>query len=205
MLNYLWLGLLVISVISGVITHHIPEVVASVTTSAKLAFDILLNMVGIMVFWMGLMRIAEDAGFITLLAKWMRPLLSRLFPEVPHDHPAMGDMLLNMTANFLGLSHAATPFGLRAMEALQRLNTNPKVASNAMCMFLAINTSSIQLIPASAIAFLAAAGGHHPTSIVLSGLLATSISTAVAITTARVLQRSRWFRADAMTQEVSYE
>src|SRR5438105_15032324 len=126
-----------------------------------------------MIFWLGLIKIAEDAGFIQLLARMLKPILSRLFPDVPSDHPAMGAILLNIASNILGLTNAATPFGLRAMQELERLNKYPGVASNAMCTFIGINTSSVQLIPTTAIAYLAAAGAANPTDIVVTTVIAT--------------------------------
>lgn len=197
MLNFIWLGLILASVIFGVIDGRIPEVVASVTDSAKFAFDVALGLAGIMVFWLGLLQIAEDSGLINVFARLIRPLMVRLFPDIPADHPAMGAMLMNIAANMLGIGNAATPFGLRAMNALEELNPNPGVATNAMCMFLAINTSSVQLIPATAIAYLAAAGATHPTNIIITSLLATSCSTLVAIVAVKCFERMRAFNVTA--------
>jgi spore maturation protein A len=194
MLNIVWLTMMVVAVICGVITGRIDAVVAAVTDYAKLAFQIALGLTGIMVLWLGLMNIAQQAGLITLLARRMQPLLKRLFPEVPADHPAMGAMMMNISANMLGLGNAATPFGLKAMTQLQKLNKHPHVASDAMCMFLAINTSSVQLIPATAIAYLAAAGASQPASIIVVALLATSCSTAAAIVAAKGFARLQRYR-----------
>ncbi len=185
MLNYIWLGMMVISVIVGFFNGKLPAVVASVTESAKFSIQLSLGLAGVIIFWLGLMKIAEEAGLIQGLAKLLRPLLTWLFPDVPAEHPAMGAMVLNMAANLLGLTNAATPFGLKAMKALDSLNPNPGTATNAMCTFLAINTSSIQLIPASTIAFLAAGGAKEPTAIIIPVLLATSCSTIAAIFAAR--------------------
>ena len=181
MLNFLWLAMMLISVLCAIITGRLDPLVASITDSAKAAFDLALGLGGIMAFWLGLMRIAEDAGLIRLLAHVIQPLLRRLFPDVPADHPAMGAMILNIAANMLGLANAATPFGLKAMEALDTLNERPGVATNAMCMFATINTSSVQLIPASGIAFLAAGGAKHPYDIVVTALLATIVSSVVGL------------------------
>ena len=147
-----------------------------------------------MAFWLGIMSIAQRSGLVLLFARLMKPVMIRLFPEVPPDHPAMGSMLMNMAANMLGIANAATPFGLKAMEQLKRLNNHSHVASDSMCMFLAINTSSIQLIPTTGIAFLAAAGATHPSSIILTTLLATTCSTLVGIALAKVCARLPWFR-----------
>lgn len=193
MLNIIWLLLICTSVVFGVINHQLDAVVAAVTTSAKAAFELVLGLAGIMVFWLGLMRIAETCGLVRLIAKGLRPILIRLFPEVPAEHPAMGEMVMNMSANMLGLLNASTPLGLKAMQALETLNPYPGVATNPMCMFLAINTSSIQLIPVSAIAFLAAGGAIHPTDIIASGLLASICSTIAAIVAVKMLVRLRCF------------
>jgi spore maturation protein A len=196
MLNALWLGLIILSVIIGVFNGTLDLVVASVTNSAKLAFEFALGLGGIMVFWLGLMRVAEEGGLIRVFTRLLQPVMSRLFPDVPSDHPAVGAMVMNIASNMLGLTNAATPFGLRAMEELQKLNQQPKVASNAMCTFLAINTSSVQLIPTTAIAFLAAAGAHHPTEIIATSLLATSCSTIAAIVTVKVFERLSMFAVE---------
>lgn len=188
MLNIIWLGLMVIAVIFGVINGKLPEVVQAVTGSAKLAFEMALGLVGIMSMWLGIMRIAEQAGFVNALAKLIKPLMRRLFPDVPEDHPAMGSMLMNIAANMLGIGNAATPFGLKAMRELETLNRTPGTATNAMCTFLAINTSSVQLIPTSAIAFLAAAGAAHPTDIIITSLIATSFSTLAGIIAVKFLE-----------------
>ncbi|MFJ1269077.1 nucleoside recognition domain-containing protein [Legionella lytica] len=189
MLNIIWLGMILLSIVVGVIEGRIDEVVRAVTDSAKLGFEIALGLAGIMCLWLGIMSIATESGLIKILGKVLRPVLRRLFPDVPIDHPAMGAIALNISANMLGLANAATPFGLQAMKELQTLNQHARVASNSMCTFLAINTSSVQLIPATAIAYLAANGSTNPTSVVFSSLVATIISTVVAIIVVRQLAK----------------
>lgn len=203
MLNIIWLGLILLSVVFGIMTGHIPEVVASVTQSAKFAFELALGLTGVMTLWLGIMRIAEEAGLVRVLARAIRPLMRRIFPDVPHEHPAMGAMIMNIAANMLGLGNAATPFGLKAMAELETLNPQPGVATNAMCTFLAINTSSVQLIPTSAIAFLAAAGAAHPTDIVLTSLIATIFSTLAGIVAVKSLEKLPRYRLPE--QETSYD
>jgi spore maturation protein SpmA len=148
-----------------------------------------LPLAGVMALWLGVMRLAEKSGLIHVLARALRPILRRLFPDVPSNHPAMGSMVMNMAANMLGLANAATPLGLRAMQDLEKLNPRPGVATNAMCTFLAINTSSIQLIPATTVGILAAAGSIQPTAIIGTAFLATVCSTTVAIVAVKLLEK----------------
>lgn len=181
MLNVIWLAMIFISVIVGVIEGRIDQVVHAVTDSAKLGFELAIGLTAIMSLWLGIMGVATASGLVKQLARMLQPILCRLFPDVPVDDPAMGAMVLNIAANMLGMANAATPFGLQAMKELQRLNTHVHTASNSMCTFLAINTSSVQIIPATAMAYLAANGSLHPSSVIVSTLFATSISTAVAL------------------------
>lgn len=194
MLNYIWLALVVLAVAIGGWNNKLSEVTAGAFDGAKTAVTIALGLIGIMALWLGVMRLAERAGLVQRIALALRPLMRRLFPDVPPEHPAMGSMLMNMAANMLGLGNAATPLGLRAMRDLERLNPRPGVASNAMCTFLAINTASVQLIPATAIALLAAAGSTRPTAIVGTALLATLCAATVAITAAKLLEKLPFFR-----------
>ena len=197
MLNYIWLALILLAVTLGGATGHLKEVTDGAFDGAKTAVTIALGLIGIMALWLGVMRLAERAGLIQKLARSMRPVMRRLFPGVPNDHPAMGSMLMNMAANMLGLGNAATPLGLRAMRDLERLNPHPGTATNAMCTFLAINTSSVQLIPTTAIAILVAAGSRNPTAIVGTALLATLCAATVAIASVKLLEKLPWFRVRA--------
>ncbi len=194
MLNAIWLAMIFISVIVGGILGRIDLVVQSVTNSAKLGFEIALGLAGVLSLWLGIMGVASESGLVSVLSRALRPIMRRLFPEVPVDDPAMGAMLMNISANMLGLANAATPFGLQAMKELQRLNTHIHTASNAMCTFLAINTSSVQLIPATAIAILAANGSLHPTSVIVTSMFASSISTLVAIISVKQLAKLPIYR-----------
>jgi len=150
-----------------------------------------IGLVGVMTLFLGLMKVAEQGGLLVIIAKTLRPLLIRLFPEVPADHPAMGAMILNMAANVLGLGNAATPFGIRAMQQLETLNPRKGTATNAMALFLAINTSSITILPTGVIALRAAAGSADPAGIVPTTLFATICSTTVAIIASKFLEK-RW-------------
>ncbi len=194
MLNYIWLALVVLAVAIGGWNNRLGEVTAGAFDGAKTAVTIALGLIGIMALWLGVMRLAERAGLVQQIARGLRPVMRRLFPDVPPEHPAMGSMLMNMAANMLGLGNAATPLGLRAMRDLERLNPRPGIASNAMCTFLAINTASVQLVPTTAIALLAAAGSVRPTAIVGTALLATLCAATVAITSAKLLEKLPFFR-----------
>ncbi len=198
-LNKIWLGMIVVSVVCAVCTGHVPQLVNAVTDGAMMGFEVAFKLTGIMAFWLGLMKIAEEGGLIDRVSRWIKPVMLRLFPEVPADHPAMGAMLLNITANFLGLGNAATPFGLKAMASLQTLNRQPDTATNAMCMFLALNTSSVQLMPVSGMMYLASGGAHTPQDIIVTAILATTCSTAAAIVLAKCFQRLPRYR---MVEEV---
>ncbi len=194
MLNWIWLGLILIGVVWAAFTGNMEAVSKESMEAAKKGVTTVIGFVGPMIFFLGLMRVLQDAGFLTTVARWLRPLLKLLFPGVPSDHPAMGAMVMNMASNMLGLGNAATPFGLKAMEELDKLNTRPGVATNAMVLFLAINTSSITLFPLGVIAIRASLNAESPGAIFFPTLIATLCSTVVAITTCFLLQRRRIFR-----------
>ena len=195
MLNVLWLGLILSSVVLAGFTGRLDALTQGAFGAARDAVvSIAIPLAGLMAMWLGFLRLAERSGLVTLLAKTLHPVTRRLFPEVPEGHPAMGAMLLNMAANMLGLGNAATPLGLRAMRHLEQLNPHPGTATNAMCTFLAINTSSIQLIPATAVAILSAQGSQNPTAIVGTALMATCVSTLVGVGSVRFLQNLPRFR-----------
>jgi len=157
--------------------------------AAKSSVTLALGLIGIMALFLGLMKVAEAGGLLRIIARLVRPLMIRLFPDVPADHPAMGAMIMNMSANALGLGNAATPFGIRAMQELNKLNPCPGTASNAMALFLAINTSSVTLLPTGVIALRASAGSTDPAGILPTTLFATLCSTTAAIVAAKIYQR----------------
>ncbi len=194
MLNYIWLALVLLAVAIGAVNDRLKDVTDGAFDGAKTAVTIALGLIGVMALWLGLMRLAERAGLVQKIARVLRPLMRRLFPDVPPEHPAIGAMVMNMAANMLGLGNAATPLGLRAMRDLEALNPRPGVATNAMCTFLAINTASVQLIPATAIAILAASGSTRPTAIVGTALLATLCAATTAIVAVKILEKFPWFR-----------
>ncbi len=160
-----------------------------IVSSAEGSVELAIGLIGIMAFFLGLMKVAEDGGLLKIIAKLVRPIMIRLFPEVPSDHPAMGAMILNISSNAMGLGNAATPFGIRAMQELDTLNKQKGTATNAMALFLAINTSSVTLLPTGVIAIRAAAGSTDPAGILPTTLFATLCSTVAAITAAKLLQR----------------
>ena len=193
MINIIWLTLVLSSIVISIVNGTTSAVVTSITQSCQTAIHIGMTLAGVMTLWLGLMRVAEKSGLIQLIAKAIKPIMKFLFPKIPADHPAIGAMTLNISANMLGIGNAATPFGLRAMTQLQKLNPFPKIASNAMCTFLTINTSSVQLIPVTAMAILAATGDPHPSQIIFPTLLATSCSTLVGILVAKLLAKLPYF------------
>jgi len=194
MLNYVWLGLVLIAFITGAFNGTIPEVGKAAVGGARTGVDIALGLVGIMALWLGLMKIAQEAGLITLLARVIRPLTNRLFPEIPPDHPALGSMVLNIAANWLGLGNAATPFGIKAMEELQTLNKSKDTATNSQVMFLTLNTASITLIPTTIIAVRVSAGSQDPFVIIGTTIFACTVATIVGVTVSILLKRLPVFR-----------
>jgi spore maturation protein SpmA len=195
-LNWIWLGLMLVSIAyASWIPGRMAEIATAVMTGASSAITLVIGLVGAMVFFLGLTRVAFDAGLRDWLGRRVAGLARRLFPEVPPDHPAMGAMVMNMSSNMMGLGNAATPFGLKAMSELARLNTAPGVATNAMVLFLAINTSAITLFPPfGTIAVRQAAGSADPWAIWVPTLIATTCSTLAAVTAYFLLARLPVFR-----------
>lgn len=209
MLNYIWLAFLLIGITVAIWNDLSqpadPKAETSFPTinkvtndgivgSAKTAVTLALGLIGIMSLWLGIMKIAEQSGLVTKLAKILKPITTRIFPDVPAEHPAMGAMLMNISANILGLANAATPLGLKAMEELNKLNKKLGTATDAMCTFLVINTSNVQIIPATVIAIRAAAGSTNPTEILGPVLIATSVSTIVGVITVKLLAKLHVFK-----------
>jgi spore maturation protein A len=189
MVNWIWLFFIVSGFVVAAFNGHIESVTEAAFDGAKSGVSVCFGLISIMVFWLGIMRIAEDAGILTKLAVLLRPAIRFLFPSVPKDHPALGYIMSNMSANILGLGNAATPMGIKAMQELQKLNPDKEKASTAMCTLLALNTSSITLIPTTLIAIRMNFQSINPAEIVGTTLLATLISTAAAIFV------DRWYRS----------
>lgn len=188
-MNYIFYFLIVSSIIFGVINHRTQDVVNAILSGADLSVKIAFSLIGIMAFWLGMMRIAEKSGLVKILAKLINPITKRLFNELPEDNPAVGNIALSFSANALGLTNAATPIGLRVMEELQTQNKDKKSASNSMCLFLAMNTAGFQIIPATVIAILVAVGSKNPTEIILPTMIVTSTAFISAIIVAKILQK----------------
>lgn len=191
MLNVLWAGMILIGIIFAAFTGKIPEITDAALDSSKEAVTLCITMIGVMAFWMGLMEIASKAGMIEKGAKMLKPFVRFVFPEVPEGHKAGEHITTNIIANFLGLGWAATPAGLKAMEELGKLNHGSTSASNAMCNFLILNISSLQLIPVNVIAFRSQYGSVNPTAIVGAGIVATAISTGTAIIFCKMMDRKK--------------
>ncbi len=188
-MNYIFYFLIVISIIAGAINGRLEDVVNSILTGAELSVKVAFSLIGIMAFWLGMMEIAKKSGLVEIIAKIIKPVTKRLFNEIPEDSPAVGDIAMSFTANALGLTNAATPIGIKAMEELQKHNIDKKSASNTMCMFLAMNTAGFQLIPATVIAVLIGAGYKNPTEIIAPTLLVTSIAFISAIFIAKLFEK----------------
>ena len=194
MLNVVWVGLIVAGVISAAVRGRVSEgVTQAAFEAAKLGVENVIAMTGILIFWLGIARVAEAAGLIESLAAILRPIFRPLFPSLPPKGPALRAILLNVSANMLGLGQAATPFGLKAMQELQACNDQPdkETASDAMVTFLVLNTAGLTLIPATVIAYRAAAGSHNPTEIVGATILASFGSTVLALGCDALLRRRR--------------
>ena len=199
-LNYIWIAFFVISFVIALgklifmgDTTVFTEMMTASTTSAKNAFELSLGLTGVLSLWMGIMKIGEKGGLVAALARLLSPVLSKIFPDVPKGHPAMGTMFMNFAANMLGLDNAATPMGLKAMQELQELNPEKDAASNPMIMFLVLNTSGLTLIPVSVLTFRTQMGAANPTDIFLPILLATTVATLVGLLVTSIYQRINLF------------
>jgi spore maturation protein SpmA len=195
-LNGIWLGLMLAAVSFAAFTGRMDAVKTAALTGAKDAVDLVIGLVGVMALFLGLMRVAQEGGLLRAVQRALAPILRRLFPEVPTDHPAMGAMIMNLASNVLGLGNAATPFGLKAMTELQRINPTPASASDPMVLFLAINATSVSLFPLGVIGVRASLGSTSPEAIWVPTLLATTASTGTAMLLHFLLRRRFPPRAD---------
>ena len=188
-MNYIWYFLKAVSIIYGAINGTLNQVANAIFSGTELAVKIVLTLLGIMTFWLGIMKIAEKSGIVEFLSKLLKPIARLIFPELPKDSPIIGDVAMNFSANALGLANAATPIGIKAMEGMQELNKDKESATNSMCTLLAMNTAGFQLIPATVIAILAANGCKNPTEIIVPTLIVTSTAFICAILLARIFQK----------------
>lgn len=195
MINLIWMGMLVIGFGFAAVNGNIDSVTKAAFDGAQTGVTVSFGLISILVFWLGMMRLAEDAGLLKKVARLLGPVVRFLFPDVPKNHPAMGYILSNMSANLFGLGNAATPMGIKAMQELQKLNPDKETASPAMCTLLALNTASITLIPTTLIAIRLNYESANPSEIVGTTLLATAIATAAAIIA------DRWYRRRTMRRQ----
>ena len=198
-LNYIWIAFFLIAFVVASVrlamgdTEVFPAIVGSTFESARTAFDISLGLTGVLSLWMGIMKIGEQGGIVGCLARWLSPLMVRLFPEIPAGHPVFGHIFMNFSANMLGLDNAATPLGLKAMEGLQQLNRKKDTATNAMIMFLVLNTSGLTLIPVGVMVYRAQMGAAQPTDVFIPILIATTVATLAGMVITSLFQRIRLF------------
>lgn len=191
MVNWIWLFFIVVGFVVAAANGRIDAVTEAAFEGAKTGVTVCFGLISVLVFWLGMMRIAEDAGLLQKMSRVLSPFVRFLFPSVPKDHPAFGYILSNMSANVLGLGNAATPAGIKAMQALQTLNPDKERATAAMCTLLAINTASITLIPTTIIAIRMSFDSADPTNIVGTTLVATALSLGVAIALDKYYQRKQ--------------
>ena len=188
-MNYIFFILIASSIIYGIFNGKAQEIANGMFDGANLAVKISFALIGIMSFWLGIMRIAEKSGFVEFLSKLVAPIMKRLFKDIPQDNPVSANITMSITANALGLTNAATPIGLKVMQDLQKLNNDKTSASNAMCMFLGMNTAGFQIIPATVLAVLVGAGAKNPSEIILPTLIVTTTAFITAIVTAKILEK----------------
>ncbi len=195
-MNYIWTGLVAVAVVAGIITGNITNVQEALFSFANVAVEIVIGLIGVMVFFTGLMEVMKEAGLCEKLGKFLGPVMTKLFPEVPADHPAMSSMALYFAANILGIGNAATPFGLKAMADLQTLNKTKHIATDAQCMLLAMATTSITLIPVTVLALRSAVQVRGAAEVVGPVILATTISTVVGIAATILLSKTKKYKLE---------
>lgn len=191
-MNFVWMGLIVLAFVFGALNGKLDAVVNAMLTSSHRAVEVAFSLIGIMAFWLGIMKIAEKSGLVEWFSKLISPVVRFIFNELPKDSPAISDIAMNFTANALGLANAATPFGIKAMEDLQEArgkDEDKEVATNSMCTFLGMNTAGFQLVPTTVLALLVAAGAKNPTEIIIPTIIVTTIAFVFAILASKVLQR----------------
>ncbi|MTI48820.1 nucleoside recognition domain-containing protein [Sporosalibacterium faouarense] len=191
MINYIWFFLIFIGILVAIFTGNIEAINSTVIEDTQSAVMFAIGLIGIMAVWLGMMKIAEKSGLINSFSKALRPITNFLFPDIPKNHPALSAIVMNMVTNMFGAGNSATALGIKAMEEMNKLNNDKKRATNAMCMFLIINMSSVQLVPLTVLKIRADAGSLNPTEIIGTSLVATTVSTVVGIISAKILQNRR--------------
>ena len=186
-MNYIFVFLILISIITAIYTGKIEEVTNELLNATQRAVQVSIGLIGIMAFWLGIAKIAQKSGLINLISKLISPILKLIFNELPKNSPAFSNIALNITANALGLSNAATPFGIKAMKDIKKEENKNDVATNSMCIFLAMNTAGFQIVPATVLAILIAAGAKNPTEIIIPTFIVTLSSFIFAIIVAKIL------------------
>ena len=204
-LNYIWIAFFLVAFVVALVrlifmgdVEVFPAIMNSTFSSAKTAFEISLGLTGVLSLWLGIMRIGEKGGVVNVVARWLAPVFSKIFPDIPKGHPVTGTIFMNFAANMLGLDNAATPMGLKAMEQLQELNTKKDMATNPMIMFLVLNTSGLTLVPISVMVYRAQMGAAQPTDVFVPILLATFFSTIVGLIVTCLYQRINLFNRTLM-------
>lgn len=188
-MNYIFVFLILISIITAIYTGKIEEVTNELLNASQRAVQVSIGLIGIMAFWLGIAKIAQKSGLINLISKLISPILKLIFNELPKNSPAFSNIALNITANALGLSNAATPFGIKAMKDIKKEENKGDIATNSMCIFLAMNTAGFQIVPATVLAILIAAGAKNPTEIILPTFIVTLSSFIFAIVVAKILAK----------------
>ncbi len=189
MINYIWFAMIFFGIIFALLTGNGDKITEAIVLGSESTVSFLIELLGIMCFWCGVMKIAEKSGLTAQIARILRPLLKKLFKEAATDEKALGAIVMNLTANMMGLSNAATPFGIKAMEEMDRLNKKSSVASNDMALFLVMNAACIQLVPTTVISIRAAANSVNPGIIILPAIISTTIAAIVGVVCCKILQR----------------
>lgn len=189
MINYIWFVLIFLGILVSLVTGKGDEVSSYIVNSADSTVKLMLGLIGIMCFWCGVMKVAEKSGFTEKLAKVMKPVLKLIFKDAAKDEKALGAIVMNITANMMGLGNAATPFGIKAMEEMQRLNKDKEKASNDMCLFLVLNAACIQLVPSTVISIRATANSSNPGVIIIPAIISTAIASICGVICCKVLQK----------------
>lgn len=189
MINYIWFILIFLGSIVGILNGSGEDISKSIIDSCGSTVSFIIELIGIMCFWCGVMKVAEKSGFTDKLAKILKPVLKLIFKDAAKDEKTLGAIVMNITANMMGLSNAATPFGIRAMEEMDRLNKNKGIASNDMCLFLVLNAACVQLVPSTIISIRAACNSTNPGVIILPAIISTTTAAVVGVICCKILQR----------------